>query len=111
MNIVDSSGWLEYFTDGMNAEYFHEPLNNSESLIIPTIIIYEVFKVILRKRNENEALKSIALMRQGITVDLTEDIAILAAQTSIEHNMPMADSIILATARIYNATVWTQDED
>ncbi len=111
MNIVDSSGWLEYFVDGINAEHFHEPLNNPDSLIIPTIIIYEVYKIILRERGDNEALQSIALMRQGTVVELTADIAIQAAQISIKHTMPMADSIILATAQTYEATIWTQDED
>ena len=111
MNIVDSSGWLEYFIDGNNAEHFNEPLNNPDNLIIPTIIIYEVYKIILRERSENEALQSIALMRQGTVVELTADIAIQAAQISIKHTMPMAGSIILATAQTYEATIWTQDED
>jgi len=101
MNIVDSSGWLEYFADGPNASFFFRPLNETSDLIIPTVTIYEVFKVVLRQRNESDALQSVALMQQGSVIDLTSNISVLAAKLSIEHHLPMADSIILATARIY----------
>lgn len=111
MNIVDSSGWLEFFIDGANAENFAEPLADREQLIVPTIIIFEVFKVILRERGENSALQAAALLRQGIVVELTEDIALSAARLSLNHKIPMADSIILATARANDATLWTQDDD
>jgi predicted nucleic acid-binding protein len=111
MNIVDSSGWLEYFADGPNAEHFVAPLKNTGDLIVPSITLFEVFKVILRERNEDQALRAIAVMQQGRVVDLSSDIAIEAAKISVENKIPMADSIILATARLYGATVWTQDED
>jgi len=78
---------------------------------VPTITIYEVFKTVLRQRDESDALQAIALMEQGSVVDLTANISILAAKISLERNMPMADSIILATGRIYQATIWTQDSD
>jgi len=111
MNIVDSSGWLEYFADGPNAAFFSRPLEKVSDLIVPSITIYEVFKVVLRQRGDSDALQSVALMQQGSVVDLTADISILAARVSIEHRLPMADSIILATARLYGATIWTQDSD
>ncbi len=111
MNIIDSSGWLEYFSDGPNASFFSRPLQKTADIIVPTITIYEVFKVVLRQRNESDALQSIALMQQGSLADLTSNIAILAAKMSIELHLPMADSIILATARAYEATIWTQDAD
>jgi toxin FitB len=111
MNIIDSSGWLEYFADGANASFFSRPLQKTSELIVPTVTIYEVFKAVLRQRNESDALQSVALMQQGSVVDLTSSIAILAAQLSTEHHLPMADSIILATARAYGAVVWTQDAD
>lgn len=111
MNIVDSSGWLEYFADGPNASFFSQPLQKAAELIVPTITIYEVFKAVLRQRNESDALQSTALMQQGTVVDLTPGIAIMAAQASIEYHLPMADSIILATSRVYRATIWTQDSD
>jgi predicted nucleic acid-binding protein len=111
MNIIDSSGWLEYFADGPNASFFSRPLEKTADLIVPTVTIYEVFKVVLRQRNESDALQSVALMQQGSVVDLTSNISILAAKMSIDHQLPMADSIILATARVYQATIWTQDSD
>ncbi len=111
MNIVDSSGWLEYFANGPNAAFFSPPLQNTAELIVPAITIYEVFKAVLRQRNESDALQAVALMLQGSVVDLTANISILAAKISLEKKLPMADSIILATARLYEATVWTQDSD
>lgn len=111
MNIVDSSGWLEYFADGPNASFFSRPLQKTVDLVVPTITIYEVFKAILRQRNESDALQAVALMQQGSIVDLTSNISVLAAKLSIDHSLPMADSIILATARIYGAIIWTQDSD
>ena len=111
MNIIDSSGWLEYFADGANALFFSQPLRKPVELIVPTITIYEVFKTVLRQRDESDALQAIALMEQGSVVDLTANISILAAKISLERNMPMADSIILTTGRIYQATIWTQDSD
>jgi len=111
MNIIDSSGWLEYFADGPNASFFSRPLQETTELIVPTVTVYEVFKTVLRQRNESDALQSVALMQQGSVVDLTSNIAILAAKLSIDHHLPMADSIILATARAYGATIWTQGSD
>lgn len=111
MNLLDSSGWLEYFADGPNAEIFAEPLENIVELIVPTICLYEVFKVVLRESGEDNAIQAIALMKQGKIVNLTQDISIVAAKTSHEQQLPMADSIILSTAQKYNAVVWTQDAD
>ena len=111
MNIVDSSGWLEFFADGPNAESFAKPLADRDQLLVPVIIIYEVFKVVLRERGENAALQAAALLRQGDVVALTEDIALAAARLSVAHKIPMADSIILATARTNDAIIWTQDDD
>ncbi len=111
MNIVDSSGWLAYFADEPNAKHFLTPLNDTASLVVPTVTIYEVFKVVLRETSENEALQAAVAMRKGTVVDLTAALAIAASRLSLEHNLPMADSIILATAKEVNATIWTQDSD
>ena len=97
--------------DGPNANFFSCPLEETDELVAPTITIYEVFKVVLHPRDESDALQSAALMQQGLVVDLTPDISVLAARMSIEHHLPMADSIILATSRLYGATIWTQDAD
>jgi predicted nucleic acid-binding protein len=109
MNLVDSSGWLEYFADGPNAKVFSRPLQDPEDLIVPTVCLYEVFKVVLRQREQSAALQAVALMRQGRIVELSERIALLAAELSLDHKLPMADSVILATARVHAARIWTQD--
>jgi len=111
MNIVDSSGWLAYFADEPNAEHFLVPLSDSAGLVVPTVTIYEVFRLILRESNENDALQVVAAMQRGTVVDLNASLAIQASKLSVEHNLPMADSIILATAREFNAILWTQDAD
>ena len=111
MNIVDSSGWLAYFADEPNAKHFLTPLNDTASLVVPTVTIYEVFKVVLRESSENEALQAAVAMRKGTVVDLTASLAIAASKVSLAHNLPMADSIILATAKQFDATIWTQDSD
>jgi predicted nucleic acid-binding protein len=111
MNIVDSSGWLAYFADEPNAKHFLIPLNDTASLVVPTVTIYEVFKVVLRESSENEALQAAVAMRKGTVVDLTASLAIAASKLSLEHNLPMADSIILSTAKEFDATIWTQDSD
>ncbi len=111
MNIVDSSGWLAYFADEPNAKHFLTPLNDTASLVVPTVTIYEVFKVVLRESRENEALQVAGAMRKGTVVDLTALLAIAASKLSLEHNLPMVDSIILATAKEFDATIWTQDSD
>ena len=113
MNIVDSSGWLEYFAGGANAKRFVAPLKDAASLVVPVITIYEVFKVVLRERGENEALQAVAAMQKGAVCDLTPAIALSAARISLEppKNLPMADSIILATAQLHDATIRTQEID
>ncbi len=111
MNVVDSSGWLEYFGNGSNSEFFRPAILETGALIVPTISIFEVFKRISIQRDEEDALKAVGLMALGIVVELTQEIAINAAQLSIERKLPMADSIIYQTADMFNATIWTQDSD
>jgi predicted nucleic acid-binding protein len=111
MNIIDSLGWLEYFSDGPNAKHYLPPLNDISSLIVPVITIYEVFKVVLRESAENEALQAVAAMQKGKLIDLNAKLAMDASKLSLQHNLPMADSIILATARAHNCVIWTQDSD
>ena len=111
MNVVDSSGWLEYFADGPNAEFFAPAIENTSELVIPSISIYEVFKIVLQQREESAALQAIAVMQQGIVVTLDTNLALNAAKISIEKSLPMADSIMLATALSYEAILWTQDSD
>lgn len=111
MNVVDSSGWLEYFADGPNAAFFAPALEKIEDLVVPTISIYEVFKRILQQRDEAAALQAAALMHQGEVIDLTAPLALNAARLSRTLSLPTADSIMLATATARDAVLWTQDAD
>ena len=111
MNIIDSSGWLEYFSDGPNAVHYLLPLEDPAALIVPAITIYEVFKVVFRESAENEAFQAVAAMQKGKIVDLDANLAMDASKLSLQHRFPMADSIILATARAYDCVIWTQDSD
>ncbi len=109
MNLVDSSGWLEYFADGKNAGFFAPAIENTKLLIVSSINCYEVFKRIVQQRDENAAMQAIAVMRQGAVVDVSADLALVAAKVALALKLPLADSLILATARLRRATVWTQD--
>ena len=110
MNIVDSSGWLEYFADGPNADQFAPMLHQTAELLVPAITVFEVFKVVCRERGEGPALQVAALMQQGTISELTASLAMQAAKVSLERNLPLADSIIYTTGLLHNATIWTQDE-
>ena len=111
MNVVDSCGWLEYFADGPNADFFASAIKGTEQLIVPTLSVYEVFKLVLQQRGEGDALQAVALMMQGELVDLSTELALEAARLAVEYGLPMADSVILATAREHEAVLWTQDSD
>lgn len=111
MNVVDTSGWLEYFAKGANASFFVPVIKATEILVVPTICMYEVFKRLLTQRGEEDALQAAGIMSLGILADLTREIAVDAAHISFELQIAMADSIILATTRAHQATLWTQDAD
>ena len=111
MNVVDSSGWLEYFAAGPNADFFAAAVEATDELIVPTVSVYEVFKRVSQQRGEGDALQAVALMQQGDVVDLSIHLALEAARTSMALGIPMADSIIMATAQSSDATLWTQDAD
>jgi toxin FitB len=110
MNVIDSSGWLEYFIGGKNANFFAPVIEDTVNVIVPTISIFEVFKRTLLEKNRNDALEAVAMMYNGKIIDLDREIALIAAELSFELKLPMADSIILATARVNDAILWTQDE-
>ena len=111
MNVVDSSAWLEYFANGPNAAFFAAPIEQADDLVVPSLTIYEVFKRVLQQRDEGDALRAVAVMQQGAVVDLGVRLALAAARLSLDTRLPMADSVVLATARQHDATVWTQDAD
>lgn len=111
MNVVDSSAWLEYFASGPNAGFFAKAITDTQQLIVPTLSLFEVFKRVLEQRGEGDALQAVAVMKQGMVVDLDGAIVLRGAKLSLEYRLPMADSVMLATARSYDATLWTQDAD
>ncbi|MEJ7840298.1 MAG: type II toxin-antitoxin system VapC family toxin [Rubrobacter sp.] len=111
-NVVDSSGWIEYFADGPNAGFFASAVEDTEGLVVPSITLYEVFKRLLAEpEGEEIALEAVAAMQQGLVVRLDAELALAAAKISSDTKLPMADSVILATARGHDATLWTQDSD
>src|SRR6185503_11296456 len=101
MNVVDSSGWLEYFAGGRNARFFSKPIENTSDLLVPTLSLFEVFKRVLQQRGEPAALQAAALMHQGRVIELDSRLALAAARLSVQERLPLADSIILATARAH----------
>lgn len=111
MNVVDSSAWLEYFADGPNARFFSKPIEDTARLVVPSVSLYEVFKRVLQQRDESASLQAVAVMQQGTVVDLDSTLALGSARISVDLGLPMADSIMLATARAFGATFWTQDVD
>ena len=111
MNVVDSSGWLEYFAGGPNAGFFAPAIEKTGELLVPVITIYEVYKRISQQRDETAALNALAAMRQGEQIALDEGIALTAARLSISRKLPMADALIYATARTHDALLWTQNRD
>ena len=111
MNVVDSSGWIEFLGGGANAGFFAAAVTDTPRLVVPSIAVFEVCRWMRRELGERRALEAMALMQQGNIVDLDSTLAMSAARLSLELKLPMADSIILATARASEATLWTQDDD
>ena len=111
MNVVDSSAWMAWFSGDRNTNAFAEPIRDIENLLVPSITLTEVFKSMLRQKGEDAALRSVTQMQQGLVVPLVSSLALDAAVFGIDHKLPLADSIIYATARKFDATLWTQDSD
>lgn len=111
MNVVDSSGWLEYFADGPNADFFAPAIEKTNELVVPTVSIFEVFKRMRQQKGNDAALKAVTAMMQAQVIDLDSTLALSAAKLSVDLGIPMADSMILATARAFDADLWTQDAD
>ncbi len=110
MNVVDSSGWIEYFAGGPNASFFADPIERTSELVVPTISLYEVYRHFCLRRTVDDAFRALASMHGGRLADLNPLIAHSAARIGLEHKLPMADAVILATAHLWGATVWTQDD-
>ncbi len=111
MNVVDSSGWIEYLADAPGADFFASALENTEELVVPTICLLEVARHVYRESGEDRALQALALMQQARIVDLRLEVIQMAARVGKDHRLPLADSVVYATGRLFGATVWTQDSD
>jgi predicted nucleic acid-binding protein len=109
MNLIDSCGWLEYFTEGPLADDYYVYLKKPSEIITPTIILYEVYKKIKKEKNEESALLAVAQIKETRLIPFSEYIALSAADLSLLHSLPMADAIIYATARMKKAKVVTSD--
>ena len=111
MNVVDSSAWMAWFADNRNAENFAAAINDTANLLVPSITITEVFKSLVRQGSKTQALHATSRMKQGIVVPLDSGLAVDAATCGLKFRLPLADSIIYATARRFDALLWTQDAD
>ena len=109
MNVVDSSAWIEFFVDGPNARVFETPIRDSSALLVPSIVVFEVYRYVLKLRGREMALAAVATMRQGQAVPFDDALAVEAAELSATRGLPLADSIIYASATLHSATLWTQD--
>ena len=111
MNVVDSSGWIEYLAGGPNADFFREPIEDDDTLLVPALGLFEVYRHLLRHLGREDALNVVAAMRRGTVIDLDDRLALDAAELSVAGKLALADSIMLATARVHGADFWTQDAD
>lgn len=111
MNVVDSSAWLEYFADGPNANFFAAAIEATDELVVPSMCLLEVFKRVCQQRGEGPALQAVAVMQQGRVVDLDSALALIAAKIGVDTKLGIADSVVLATTRQSEATLWTQNAD
>ena len=111
MNVVDSSGWIEYLSGGPNAAFFRGPVEDEAALLVPTLSLFEVYRHLLRHVGRDDALSVMAAMRQGTVIDLDDRLALAAAELSVATRLALADSVMLATARAHGAVMWTQDAD
>ena len=111
LNVVDSSAWLAYLADEPGADRFSAAIEDTDDLVVPVVCILEVFKVIARQRGVDDALQATALMQQARVIDLDANLALVAAKAALDHNLPLADSMVYATAMTVDGIVWTQDDD
>jgi predicted nucleic acid-binding protein len=109
--LVDSSGWIEFFTEGPNARRYGRHLEKASDLVTPSIVLYEVYKLIKRERTEEEALLAAAQIQKTRVVPLSDSLALAAADVSLERRLAMADAIVYATAQAEGAELVTGDRD
>lgn len=111
MNVVDSSGWIEYLTDSKRADMFAEPIELREQLLVPTIALFEVHKILSRSLPEDMVDRCLNVMRLGRVLDLTDSRAVAASKLARQHQLAFADAAMYGMAREHGATFWTQNVD
>ena len=111
MNLVDSSGWIEYLQDTPRADLFAEAIEDRYDLLVPTIALFEVHKVLSRNLPANLVAQCLDVMRLGRVLDLTDKRAIAASEVASRHRLAMADAAMYSLAQEFEATFWTQDVD
>ena len=111
MNVVDSSGWIEYLTDSKRADLFAAPIEQRDQLLVPTIALFEVHKILSRSLPEGVVDRCLNVMRLGRVLDLTDRRAVAASKIARQHRLALADAAMYSMAREFDATLWTQDVD
>ena len=111
MNVVDSSGWIEFFLAGPSGPLFKPVIEQRDKLLVPVIALYEVHKILSRKMPADVVATCLNVMRLGRVLDLTDRRAIAAADIALRHRLAMADAVMYAMALEHKATFWTQDVD
>lgn len=111
MTVIDSSGWIEFFTDGPLAGQYAAKLRHLSTVLLPVIVLYEVYKRLKRDLSEEDAVVAVSAMQRAQVVPVDGELALTAADLSLEHGLAMADAIILATARLHHAELVTSDGD
>jgi len=111
VNVVDSSAWLEFFAGSANGRLFRPIILDIDRLLVPTIVVLEVLRNAYRQRGVGGAEEMEAALVRGSVVPLSPALSMLAARLGVEHRLPLADSIVYATAVAHDAEVWTQDRD
>ncbi len=111
MIIVDSCGWLEWFTNGNLADSYERYLVDQKNILMPTIVLYEVYKILKREAGEEKALLAAGYMKNSTVIPLDEELALAAADVALQERLAMADAIIVAAARKNNSKIITSDTD
>jgi predicted nucleic acid-binding protein len=111
MIVVDSCGWLEWFTDGQLADKYEKYLVDQDNILMPAIILYEVYRILKREVGEEKALLAAGYMKRSPVIPLDEALALTAADIALQDSLAMADAIIVATARANNCKIITSDSD
>lgn len=111
MIVIDSSGWIEFFTDGPLADDYAIRLRKLATVVTPVIVIYEVYKRLKRELSEDDAVIAVSAMQRSQVIPIDQELALVAADLSLEHSLAMADAIVLATARKFQAELVTSDRD